>query len=140
MRSSSQKFRVARFQLDLYNSCPRPIALMKHLKEVCAMNFSFKTCGLVLALAAVQCSCGGGSSATFSSPAASNPAPRMSRVFVVVEENPGQLGWGASVAAIAAQEAFSDLTAPVTRVSGGNVPHLAGAAPSARLASRIGGQ
>src|SRR5712691_4448096 len=42
--------------------------------------------------------------------------------LVVVEENPGQLGWGASIAAIAAQEAFSDLTAPVTRVSGGNVP------------------
>ncbi|MFI5065938.1 MAG: alpha-ketoacid dehydrogenase subunit beta, partial [Streptosporangiales bacterium] len=44
------------------------------------------------------------------------------RRLVVVEENPGQLGWGASVAAIAAQEAFGDLAAPVTRVSGGNVP------------------
>jgi pyruvate dehydrogenase E1 component beta subunit len=44
------------------------------------------------------------------------------RRLVVVEENPGQLGWGASVAAIAAQEAFGDLVAPVTRVSGGNVP------------------
>ena len=42
--------------------------------------------------------------------------------LVVVEENPGQLGWGASIAAIAAQEAFGDLAAPVTRVSGGNVP------------------
>lgn len=42
--------------------------------------------------------------------------------LVIAEENPGQLGWGASVAAIAAQEAFADLTAPVTRVSGGNVP------------------
>jgi pyruvate dehydrogenase E1 component beta subunit len=42
--------------------------------------------------------------------------------LVVAEENPGQLGWGASVAAIAAQEAFGSLTAPVTRVSGGNVP------------------
>ena len=42
--------------------------------------------------------------------------------LVVVEENPGQLGWGASVAAIAAQEAFGSLIAPVTRVSGGNVP------------------
>jgi pyruvate/2-oxoglutarate/acetoin dehydrogenase E1 component len=42
--------------------------------------------------------------------------------LVVVEENPGQLGWGASVAAIAAQEAFGALVAPVTRVSGGNVP------------------
>jgi acetoin:2,6-dichlorophenolindophenol oxidoreductase subunit beta len=42
--------------------------------------------------------------------------------LVVVEENPGQLGWGASVAAIVAQEAFDSLTAPVTRVSGGNVP------------------
>lgn len=42
--------------------------------------------------------------------------------LVVVEENPGQLGWGASIAAIAAQEAFGSLVAPVTRVSGGNVP------------------
>ena len=42
--------------------------------------------------------------------------------LVVVEENPGQLGWGASIAAIAAEEGFGSLTAPVTRVSGGNVP------------------
>lgn len=42
--------------------------------------------------------------------------------LVVAEENPGQLGWGAAVAAIAAEEAFGALTAPVTRVSGGNVP------------------
>src|SRR6185312_8054311 len=32
------------------------------------------------------------------------------------------LGWGAAIAAIAAEEAFSDLAAPVARVSGGNVP------------------
>ena len=42
--------------------------------------------------------------------------------LVIVEENPGQLGWGASIAAIAAEEAFGHLAAPVTRVSGGNVP------------------
>jgi acetoin:2,6-dichlorophenolindophenol oxidoreductase subunit beta len=42
--------------------------------------------------------------------------------LVIVEENPGQLGWGAAIAAIAAEEAFGDLAAPVTRVSGGNVP------------------
>lgn len=42
--------------------------------------------------------------------------------LVVVEENPGQLGWGASVAAIVAEEAFDHLLAPVTRISGGNVP------------------
>jgi pyruvate/2-oxoglutarate/acetoin dehydrogenase E1 component len=42
--------------------------------------------------------------------------------LVVAEENPGQLGWGAAIAAIAGQEAFGDLAAPVTRVSGGNVP------------------
>jgi pyruvate dehydrogenase E1 component beta subunit len=41
---------------------------------------------------------------------------------VIVEENPGQLGWGAGVAAILAEEAFGDLAAPVTRVSGGNIP------------------
>jgi acetoin:2,6-dichlorophenolindophenol oxidoreductase subunit beta len=42
--------------------------------------------------------------------------------LVIAEENPGQLGWGASVAAIAAEEAFGALRAPVRRVSGGNVP------------------
>ncbi|MBA3524675.1 MAG: alpha-ketoacid dehydrogenase subunit beta [Geodermatophilaceae bacterium] len=42
--------------------------------------------------------------------------------LVIVEENPGQLGWGSAVAAIAAEEAFDDLLAPITRVSGGNVP------------------
>ena len=42
--------------------------------------------------------------------------------LVVVEENPGQLGWGASIAAIVAEEAFGDLVAPPARVSGGNVP------------------
>ena len=41
---------------------------------------------------------------------------------VIVEENPGQLGWGASIAAILAEEAWDSLTAPVVRVSGGNVP------------------
>jgi pyruvate dehydrogenase E1 component beta subunit len=42
--------------------------------------------------------------------------------LVVAEENPGQLGWGAAIAAIAAEEAFGDLAAAVARVSGGNVP------------------
>ncbi len=41
---------------------------------------------------------------------------------VIVEENPGQLGWGAAIAAILADEAFDDLVAPVIRVTGGNVP------------------
>lgn len=41
---------------------------------------------------------------------------------VIVEENPGQLGWGAAIAAILAEEAWDDLAAPVVRVSGGNVP------------------
>ena len=41
---------------------------------------------------------------------------------VIVEENPGQLGWGASIAAILAEEAWDSLTAPVIRVSAGNVP------------------
>ena len=53
--------------------------------------------------------------------------------LVVVEENPGQLGWGASIAAIAAQEAFGSLTAPVTRVSGGNVPLPVAAALEAEV-------
>jgi len=42
--------------------------------------------------------------------------------IVIVEENPGQLGWGSSIAAIVAEEAFDDLRAPVRRVSGGNIP------------------
>ncbi|MDT7594275.1 MAG: acetoin:2,6-dichlorophenolindophenol oxidoreductase subunit beta [Pseudonocardiales bacterium] len=42
--------------------------------------------------------------------------------IVIVEENPGQLGWGASIAALVAEEAFHHLVSPVTRVSGGNVP------------------
>ena len=53
--------------------------------------------------------------------------------LVVVEENPGQLGWGAAVAAIAAEEAFDDLAAPVTRVSGGNVPLPVAAALEAEV-------
>lgn len=48
-------------------------------------------------------------------------ARRTGRVLVA-EENPGQLGWGAAIAAILAEEAFDDLTAPVVRVSGGNIP------------------
>lgn len=48
-------------------------------------------------------------------------ARRTGRV-VVVEENPGQLGWGAGIAAILAEEAFDDLVAPVVRVTGGNIP------------------
>jgi pyruvate dehydrogenase E1 component beta subunit len=42
--------------------------------------------------------------------------------LVLAEENPGQLGWAAGVAALVAEEAFGDLRAPVLRVSGGNVP------------------
>ncbi len=41
---------------------------------------------------------------------------------VIVEENPGQLGWGASIAAILAEEAWDELTAPVIRVSGASLP------------------
>jgi len=42
--------------------------------------------------------------------------------IVIVEENPGQLGWGAAIAAIVAEEGFECLRAPVRRVSGGNIP------------------
>lgn len=42
--------------------------------------------------------------------------------LVVAEENPGQLGWGAALVSIVAEEAFGDLHAPPIRVSGGNVP------------------
>ena len=53
--------------------------------------------------------------------------------LVIVEENPGQLGWGAAIAAIAAEEAFGDLAAPVARVSGGNVPLPVAAALEAEV-------
>lgn len=59
---------------------------------------------------------------------------RSTGALVVVEENPGQLGWGASVAAIVAQEAFDALRAPVVRVSGGNVPLPVAAALEAAVA------
>jgi pyruvate dehydrogenase E1 component beta subunit len=62
--------------------------------------------------------------------------------LVVAEENPGQLGWGASIAAIAAQEAYGSLTAPVTRVSGGNVPLPVAASLEAEVdvtAARVAG-
>ncbi|MHC1559568.1 alpha-ketoacid dehydrogenase subunit beta [Actinomycetospora sp. C-140] len=52
---------------------------------------------------------------------------------VIVEENPGQLGWGAGIAAIVAEEAFADLRAPVRRVSGGNVPLPVAAAMEAEV-------
>jgi acetoin:2,6-dichlorophenolindophenol oxidoreductase subunit beta len=42
--------------------------------------------------------------------------------LVVVEENPGQLGWGAAIASLVAEEAFDSLRGPVARVSAGNVP------------------
>lgn len=42
--------------------------------------------------------------------------------LVVVEENPGQLGWGAAVTSLVAEEAFDALRGPVARVSAGNVP------------------
>jgi len=42
--------------------------------------------------------------------------------LVIAEENPGQLGWGAALAAIVAEEAFDALRGPIRRVSGGNVP------------------
>ncbi|MPZ01018.1 MAG: alpha-ketoacid dehydrogenase subunit beta [Actinophytocola sp.] len=41
---------------------------------------------------------------------------------VIVEENPGQLGWAAAIGSIVAEEAFDALTAPPVRVSGANVP------------------
>lgn len=42
--------------------------------------------------------------------------------LVLVEENPGQLGWASGVAAIVAEEAFPHLQAPIVRVSAANVP------------------
>jgi pyruvate dehydrogenase E1 component beta subunit len=46
---------------------------------------------------------------------------RTSRL-VIVEENPFQGGWGATLASIVAEEGFFDLDAPVKRVAGECVP------------------
>jgi pyruvate dehydrogenase E1 component beta subunit len=46
---------------------------------------------------------------------------RTSRL-VVVEENPYQGGWGATVVSIVADEGFELLDAPIRRVAGENVP------------------
>jgi pyruvate dehydrogenase E1 component beta subunit len=53
--------------------------------------------------------------------------------IVIVEENPGQLGWGAGLGSIVADEAFDELAGPVTRVSGGNVPLPVAAAMEAEV-------
>ena len=42
--------------------------------------------------------------------------------LVVVEENPYQGGWGATVVSIVADEGFQLLDAPIKRVAGANVP------------------
>jgi pyruvate dehydrogenase E1 component beta subunit len=42
--------------------------------------------------------------------------------LVLVEENPGQLGWASGVAAIVAEEGFDRLRAPIVRVSAANTP------------------
>ena len=41
---------------------------------------------------------------------------------VIVEEGPAQLSWGATIAAIIADEAFSSLKGPIRRLSSANVP------------------
>jgi pyruvate/2-oxoglutarate/acetoin dehydrogenase E1 component len=46
---------------------------------------------------------------------------RTGRVFTV-EENPRQLGWGAEVASIIADEAFYDLDGPIVRITTPNIP------------------
>lgn len=43
------------------------------------------------------------------------------RVFMV-EENPRQLGWGAEIASIIADESFYDLDGPVIRITAPNIP------------------
>jgi pyruvate dehydrogenase E1 component beta subunit len=42
--------------------------------------------------------------------------------LVIVEENPYQGGWGATVASIVADEGFELLDAPIRRVAGACVP------------------
>jgi pyruvate dehydrogenase E1 component beta subunit len=46
---------------------------------------------------------------------------RTSRLLIV-EENPFQGGWGATLASVVADEAFELLDAPVRRLAGDNVP------------------
>jgi pyruvate dehydrogenase E1 component beta subunit len=61
-------------------------------------------------------------------------AVRRTSRLVIVEENPGQLGWGSAVAALVAEEALYDLDAPIVRISAANVPLPAGK-QSERIAS-----
>ncbi|HYY80870.1 MAG TPA: transketolase C-terminal domain-containing protein, partial [Actinomycetes bacterium] len=42
--------------------------------------------------------------------------------LVIVEENPYQGGWGATLASLVAEEGFYDLDGPIRRVAGANVP------------------
>jgi acetoin:2,6-dichlorophenolindophenol oxidoreductase subunit beta len=46
----------------------------------------------------------------------------MTSRLVIVEENPYQGGWGATLASIVAEEGFYDLDAPVKRVASECVP------------------
>lgn len=50
------------------------------------MKVPFRAYVLVVSLAATQLSCGGGGSSA-APPPSSSPAPKMSHVFLVVEEN-----------------------------------------------------
>src|SRR5437879_1983570 len=65
----------------------------KHLQAFAQLfdqviDFSLKTCVILLVLAATQLSCGGGgSSGSNAAPPSSSPVPKMSHVFLVVEEN-----------------------------------------------------
>ncbi len=42
--------------------------------------------------------------------------------LLIIEENPAQGGWGATIAAITADEAFEHLDAPIRRVTASNIP------------------
>src|SRR6266850_5474197 len=85
-RTLLQTFRAARFRSWIVQLGRRPTALTSN-PEKCAMEFSLKTCVILLVLAATQLSCGGGgSSGSNAAPPSSSPVPKMSHVFLVVEE------------------------------------------------------
>ena len=79
LRAARIRSRVVQLGAPLFGS------KKKQSEEICAMKVPFRTYLLIISFAATQLSCGGGGSSA--APASTSPAPKMSHVFVVVEEN-----------------------------------------------------
>ena len=85
-RELSLKIRAARIRGSFVQLSPPRLALTEAIRGNCAMKVPFRAYVLVISLAATQLSCGGGGSSA-APPPSSSPAPKMSHVFLVVEEN-----------------------------------------------------